>query len=370
MSQNQELALLGNYLDVDSGSNYINIGQVNRIINGDMRVDQRNNGASVSVATTYPFTLDRWQATNSQNSKFSVQQNAGSLTPPSGFVNYIGLTSASAYTLLSTDLFGLQQGIEGYNVADLGWGAAGASSVTLSFWVRSSLTGTFGGNMSNAAANRCYVFSYTINSANTWEYKTITVPGDTTGTWLKTNGCGMFLIFSIGAGSGKLTTAGSWGGTYYESVTGQTNVVGTNGATWYITGVQLEQGLAAQPFQRRHFGNELALCQRYYTKSYDYATVPGTATRNGIISAGYVAGASGAWATVNATFSVSMRTAATVAFWDGAGNSSKSSYWYNSAWSDNQTGISVGSSGTQSVLFYGNATVQQIAVHYTATAEF
>jgi len=239
-------------------------GMRNRIINGAMMIDQRNAGASVTP-TNGQYTLDRWAAYNGGvSSKFSVQQNAGSVTPPTGFKNYLGITSLSAYTPGASERFLIQQGIEGLNVADLNWGTSNAQSITIGFWVRSSLTGTFGGGVQNDAGNRFYVFSYTINSANTWEYKTVTIAGDTTGTWLTTNGGGIYLYFAIAAGSTYQGTPGSWGTTWYVGPTGQTNIVGTNGATLYITGVQLEKGSTATPFEYRPYGQELALCQRYY----------------------------------------------------------------------------------------------------------
>jgi hypothetical protein len=237
----------------------------NRIINGDMRIDQRNAGASVtpsSGVTTY--TVDRWATYGSQSSKFTIQQNAGSVTPPSGFTNYLGVTSSSAYSVSASDLFLVMHRIEGFNAADLDWGTANAKTVTLSFWVRSSLTGTFGGSLQNSSQNRNYPFSYTISAANTWEQKTITITGDTTGTWLTTNGIGIRLNFGFGVGSTYSGTAGSWSATEYYSTTGATSVVGTNGATFYITGVQLEVGSTATPFERRLYGQELANCQRYY----------------------------------------------------------------------------------------------------------
>jgi hypothetical protein len=260
MGKTASLASLGSIADTS-------LGFRNRIINGDMRIDQRNAGASVTPSTLYnTYTLDRWNTVYSVGSKFSVQQNAGSVTPPSGFKNYLGVTSLSAYTPGSGEQYTLVQNIEGYNVADLGWGAAGAQTVTLSFWVRSSLTGTFGGVLGNSAANRTYPFTYTISAANTWEQKTVTVAGDTTGTWLTTNGTGVQVIFSLGAGSTYLGTAGAWSGSTYTGATGQANIVATSGATFYITGVQLEAGSVASPFERRPYGTELALCQRYYAQ--------------------------------------------------------------------------------------------------------
>jgi hypothetical protein len=255
----------GAVLPVDLANGGQELGPRNRIINGDMRIDQRNAGASVTITNTAATTyvLDRWAAYGSNASRFSVQQNAGAVTPPTGFRNYIGATSLSAYSVGSSENFTLSQNIEGFNVADLGWGTASAQAVTLSFWVRSSLTGTFGGSVINSAINRSYPFSYTVSAANTWEQKTITIAGDTSGTWVTDNGIGIRLSFGLGVGSTLSTTAGSWASGFFISATGATSVVGTNGATFYITGVQLEAGTVATPFERRPYGTELALCHRY-----------------------------------------------------------------------------------------------------------
>lgn len=239
----------------------------NRIINGDMRIDQRNAGASVTPADGQ-YVIDRWQNYLTQASKFSVQRNAGAVTPPSGFTNYLGVTSLSAYSILASDIFATGQQIEGFNTADLAWGTASAQTVTLSFWVRSSLTGTFGGTLTNNAQNRFYPFTYTISAANTWEQKTVTIAGDTSGTWATDNTAGIRVRWGLGVGSNNSGTAGSWGGTSYWSATGATSVVGTNGATFYITGVQLEAGSVASPFERRDYGRELMMCQRYYAVVY------------------------------------------------------------------------------------------------------
>ena len=238
-------------------------GFKNRIINGAMVIDQRNAGASVTP-TDGQYTVDRWKARLTQASKYSVQQNAGSVTPPAGFNNYLGITSLSAYSVGASDYFFVTQAIEGFNAADLAWGTANAATVTLSFWVRSSLTGTFGGSFRAGPSTRSYAFSYTISSANTWEQKTITVAGDTSGTWAAGNAEWGQIDFGLGVGGNVSGTAGSWASATYLSSTGATSVVGTNGATWYITGVQLEKGSTATSFDYRPYGTELALCQRYY----------------------------------------------------------------------------------------------------------
>jgi hypothetical protein len=243
----------------------------NRIINGAMVFDQRRGGASVTP-TASGYTLDRWRAGLSVSSKFSVQQNAGAVTPPAGFKNYLGVTSLSSYTVGASEIFVITQAIEGFNTADLDFGTANAKTVTLSFWVRSSLTGTFGGSLANSDGTRSYPFSYTISAANTWEQKSITIVGDTSGTWVgATNGSGLSVLFGLGVGSTFSGTAGAWAGSDFRSATGAVSVVGTNDATFYITGVQLEVGTQATSFEYRQYTTELQLCQRYY-----YKTAPGS----------------------------------------------------------------------------------------------
>ena len=248
-------------IDSISNSQGSPFGFKNRIINGAMVIDQRNAGASITFNDGI-FPVDRFGSACSQSSKATAIQSS---TSPDGFSKSALITSSSAYTVLAGDFFNIFQNIEGFNTADLAWGTASAATVTLSFWVRSSLTGTFGGSIVNSALSRSYPFTYTINAANTFEYKTITIAGDTTGTWIGgTNGIGMRVYFGLGVGSTYSGTAGVWAATRYQSATGATSLVETNGATWYITGVQLEKGSQATPFDYRPYGTELALCQRYY----------------------------------------------------------------------------------------------------------
>ena len=232
----------------------------NRIINGDMRIDQRNAGASVTTSNSYP--VDRFLSFNNTDGAFSAQQDSSA---PAGFVNSVKITTTTAdATLTTTQQLSFQQRIEGTNVADFAWGTASAKTVTLSFWVRSSLTGTFGGALQNNAQDRTYPFTYSISVADTWEQKSVTIAGDTTGTWLTTTGIGIRLFFGLGAGPDRSGTAGAWNANNNASATGAVSVIGTLNATWYVTGVQLEVGSVATPFERRPYGTELALCQRYY----------------------------------------------------------------------------------------------------------
>jgi hypothetical protein len=276
----------------------------NRIINGAMVIDQRNAGASVTP-TSPTYITDRWQAYNNSGSgRYTIAQSS---TAATGFTNSLLVTSTGAYSVGAGDILVIRQAIEGFNIADLNWGTANAKTVTLSFWVRSSLTGTFGGSFSNNAADRNYAYTYTINSANTWEQKTVTITGDTTGTWLNTNGTGLNVWFQLGVGSTYTTsTTGSWISTSnIYGVTGATSVVGTNGATFYLTGVQLEAGSTASSFEYRSYGQELALCQRYLPVINLADSVGGFTS----LVSGYAAGSTSFYCTF--PYKVNVRTPAT-----------------------------------------------------------
>ena len=282
----------------------------NRIINGDMRIDQRNAGASVTLTNTGVYTVDRWQGVEDTDGGMTAQQDSSA---PAGFVNSLKCTTTTADGSLSATQYAVVlQKIEGTNISDLAWGTANARTVTLSFWVRSSLTGTFGGSLSNSANNRSYPFTYTISVADTWEQKSITIAGDTSGTWLTTTGVGINIHFGLGVGSTYSGTAGAWAGAQFLSATGATSVVGTNGATFYLTGVQLEVGTSATPFERRMYGQELALCQRYFEKSYNQDTAIAAATQTGMILMPNVLNFSSKAYTQTIYYKVTKRTTPTV----------------------------------------------------------
>ena len=300
-----------NYYDASGGSNAQlfgvasppnSMGFRNRIINGDMRIDQRNAGASVSLTSGGVFPVDRWKCFEDTDGTMTAEQVQ---VAPVGFIDSLLFTTGTADSSLSSAQFcAAFQFIEGFNVADLAWGTASASPITISFWVRSSLTGTFGGAVSNSATNRSYAFTYSISSVNTWEQKSITIAGDTSGTWENTNSTGIRLAFGLGVGSSYSGSAGSWAAANYMSATGATSVIGTASATFYITGVQLEAGTNASAFERRPYGTELMLCQRYYWKTYNQSTVPGSASS----SATYRARSySGSYAAAVVQFPVLMR---------------------------------------------------------------
>jgi len=312
-----------------SGSN--NVTMRNRVINGAMVIDQRNAGASItlgsgSTAGNYQgYVTDRayvqsFSSTTGNGAAFTAQQNAGSVTPPPGFTNYAGLTVTSTQaTLQNNSLYRIAQRVEGFNIADLGWGTASAQPITVSFWVRSSVTGTFGGAITNVAAGgtwRSYPFTYTISASNTWEYKTITIPGDTVSVWNVTNGVGIELSFAIGVSASWGGTPNTWQNSEVYGASGCVNLMATNGATFYITGVQLEEGTAASPFENRLYGTELALCQRYYSTGV-WAT-----------GAAYPS-AAGAISRSSTSFKVTMRATPTVTS-TSAGYFNASSITFNS----------------------------------------
>jgi hypothetical protein len=305
-------------------------GFKNRIINGAMVIDQRNAGASGTGTNNFP--VDRWRFEGSQSGKLTWGQNLNSITPPAGFAKYTGFSSSSAYSITSTDYNLFYQPIEGLNTADLGWGTANAQTVTLSFWVRSSLTGTFGGAVINSAQNRSYPFAYTINAANTWEQKTITIAGDTSGTWLTTNGSGIDIRFSLGTGSTYSSTANTWAAGQYWNSTGSTSLVGTSGATWYITGVQLEKGSAATSFDYRPYGTELQLCQRYYCSSFSPSESVGDAKSPGYKGAFTAYSGATGWIPFIA-FPVQMRANPTMtAYRADTGSTAGRWGYYNGGW--------------------------------------
>jgi len=272
----------------------------NRIINGAMMIDQRNAGASVTPTATGYYSCDRWTPQLTQASKFSVQQQT--TTIPTGFSYAQQFSVVSTYSVGASDYFGTEQRIEGFNTADLAWGTANAQTVTLSFWAYANNAGTYCGSLGNSGDTLSYVFTYTL-TANTWTKVSITIPGSTSGTWVgATNGIGVVVRFTLSAGSGfQTSTTNSWISGNYAVTSSSFNWIGTASATFYITGVQLEIGTSATPFERRLYNQELANCQRYYQYF------------GGEANYGYFGGTANITSTTNAflpiLFSVQMRSA-------------------------------------------------------------
>jgi hypothetical protein len=298
----------------------------NRIINGAMVIDQRNAGAAVSTSGSYP--VDRFLISNAVTS-FTAQR---STVAPAGFINSLLYTSTTGGSAGANDRLIIRHRIEGFNWADLGWGTASAKTVTLSFKVRSSLTGTFSGSLRNDNEDRSYPFSFTISSANTFEDKSITIVGDTTGTWQTGNATAVQLSFDMGSGSSKRTTASAWAAGDFVGVTGAVSVSATTGATFYITGVQLEVGTQATSFEYRQYTNELQLCQRYYQASaYGTTSYP----------------SSGGFARAYASFPVIMRATPTMTFTDlGSGGSSLATGSYTNGYFNTYQSLGSSSAAT------------------------
>ena len=244
----------------------------NRIINGDMRIDQRFNGAANNNinGNAVQHVVDRWWGSGTVGPRLRFQRNntngpsTSDTQLATGFPNYFGANTISSNTVNAGDMWRMSQVIEGFNIADLAWGTASASPVTLSFWSYSSVPGTHGGSIVNILGNRSYPFAYTINTANTWQYQTITIPGDTTGSWNTVNDVGMYLFYDLGYGSNWQQSAGSWYSGNYQTANGTVKIVNNANGSFYLTGVQLEKGSQATAFDFRHYTTELQLCQRYY----------------------------------------------------------------------------------------------------------
>ncbi len=339
----------------------------NRIINGDMRIDQRNAGA---VGTATGYTVDRWAYYDTQPSKGSWQRT-GPAAAPVGFPYALFFQSLSAYVSSATDVFELLQAIEADMVSDFAWGTANAQPVTLSFWAWSTLAGTFSGAILNYAATRSYPFSYSLPTANTWTKIIITIPGDTGGAWVMSGNSGAFyLIFDLGCGSTVRGTANAWQAGAFYGVTGSVSVVGTNNAAFQVTGVKLETGSVATPFNRQSLSKSLADCQRYYEKSYNAEDTPGTAT---IVSGEFLyasgAGSGLAGGGMSTRFSVAKRVQPTITVYSGLTGSPGAIFDQNSNVDVAATMLSL---GTKSFGWYGAPSVGDginFLIQWTADAE-
>lgn len=241
------------------------LGRQNRnsLINGNFLVDQRNNFTSITPINQQ-FVADRWRASINQTGKFTTAVSPLTSGQAPAYRNLL-MTSLSAYTSLATDMFCIAQPVEYQNIAHFGWGTVNARPVTLSFWAAASVAGIYSGSIINYAGNRSYPFTFNIATANTWTFFSITIPGDTAGTWSVANNAGaMLVLFDLGSGANYRATAGTWAAGNYFGATGAASFVATNAATFQITNVQLEMGQQATAFDWHSVGEELSLCQRYY----------------------------------------------------------------------------------------------------------
>jgi len=288
-----------NYMSAQGTS----FGMRNKIINGAMAINQRNT----AVTATETYGVDRFIFVKGNDATESAAQSTDA---PTGFsYSFRNTISVGDATIGATQYSGFKQNIEGYNIADLAFGTASAKSVTISFWIRSSVTGVYTGDIANSDFSRMCPFNFTINAANTWEYKTNTFPGCLDGTWNTTNGVGMvFQIYSALGSTYASGTANTWGSSGSNFGCGSpVNGIASNGNIFAWTGVQLEKGSQATPFEYKPHGTELALCQRYFQKT-NPDNVSGGVGSGGYSGSCFSTGAAG----VTYQFPVQMRAAPTV----------------------------------------------------------
>ena len=240
----------------------------NLIINGAMQVSQRGTSHQVTTAVGGYFTCDRWRFSqfNSYAADVDITMSQETDTPNQTFKNSFKALVVTGTSIVAGDAIVIEQIIEGQDIVRLAQGTSDAKKFTVSFWVKASATGTYCISLHSGksfGSNRSHVKEYTISSANTWEYKTVTVNGDTSGTWAEDNGAGLSLAFTLGAGSTYQGAADTWSDNDYFATSNQTQLTETTNATWLVTGVQLEVGEQATPFEHRSFADELARCMRY-----------------------------------------------------------------------------------------------------------
>ena len=327
----------------------------NLIANGNFRIDQRNGGASITTSAGNNFPVDRWLLYDAAGSDFTSEQDTDA---PTGHDFSLLVTSAAATSPGANDYYFVCQRIEGNNVAHLNFGSSDAQTVAISFYVKSSLTGTFSGALGNASFNRAYPFTYSISSANTWEQKTVTIAGDTAGTWATNNTTGLQVLWDLGSGTNRVGTAGAWVGSDHRGVSSSTQIVATSGATFRLAGVQLEVGEKATPFEHRSYGDELARCQRYFQLG-DHAVGRTTSTSNFELLYG---------------FPVDMRTGPTAALETNTAGvaqlgrsaveiTSLNNHWYNSVQSGGIAATSADTGMTANIVAVGH---QRGAISFSA----
>ena len=341
----------------------------NLIINGAMQVAQRGTSGT---STADIYTVDRFAV--GHGSPVNAMTFEQSTDTPDNFKNSLKVTAGTGASAGTTGYATLRQAIEGQNMAHLGFGTSAAKAITLSFYVKCSLTGTFGISIRNQAGDRAYAGTYVINSANTWEYKTVAIPGDASGTWPTDTGLGFNLFWDLGAGSNYDIAAGSWTtGSNMFGVESTVKLTETTGATFFITGIQLEVGETATPFEHRSFADELRRCQRYYEKSYAQGTNPGTGTAVNLIGTAGAQGntTTGELAGGKVRYMVTKRATPTIAVYDEAGTSAKCKRINYGVTATNGNGVVALNVGDTSfdVVSYSGLDASGLLFHFTADAE-
>lgn len=353
------------------------LGFRNRIIGGDFQTNPWQRGTTIAItAGSSGYGPDRFTATSAGANAFSLIKTADAPTVAQAGVYtssclHLDVTTQDA-SLAASDLCVINQHIEGYNIADLGFGQTGTRYVTLSFWVKSTITGTYGASLANSANNRSYVKEYTVDAADTWERKVLTFPVDTTGTWLYTNGVGLRVRWAVMAGTDFQTTADAWAAGNYLATSAQANGVSSTSNNFKLALIQLEAGAHASTFEAIDAKTVLSLCQRYYEKSFAQGSAPAQnfGTEGISLTRAIVAGANASsW---NIPYKVAKRTDPTLTFYNpSAANAEARDI---SAGADcSSTALSANSNDSTLIISAtGNAGSSQngaIAIHWAASAE-
>ncbi len=346
--------------------NLVQAGRKNMIINGGMNINQRNGGSSYTIPNATGGSYggpDRWAVNEATGGQVSVNMDGDPLNYPqvSHFSKAFQIACAGSDTSMgSTENTHFFQNIEGYNTVHLGWGSPEAKPVTLSFWVKTNQTGVYCVGLENNATNRCCIKEFYHDGSHTWQKFALTYPGCPDGTWEKTNGCGIRVRFCLASGDtyddGK---DGQWVNSD-ELVIGssQTNFMDSTNNRFFITGVQLEEGMEATPFEVRSYYEELSLCQRYYIKDTRTRGNGGTSVVTSSLDS--VAG-------VDVDFPVTMRTSPSLAFlgttYRNGGNSDAQVITDTGfTWGRKRTGAGGGAGSYEAIAAY-------IIGGYTATSE-
>jgi hypothetical protein len=283
----------------------------------------------------------------------------------------VDVTTADA-SIAAGDVFALRHRLEGLNAASFGFGHSGTRSVTLSFWVKSTKTGTFCISLTNSASDRCYIAEYTVSVSNTWEKKTLTIPVDTTGTWLYDTGIGLQVAFVLAAGATYQGVAGWQGGSFAWATSNQVNALDSTANNFKIALVQLEAGSVATPFETRPYGTELALCQRYYEKSFPMATAPATNTASGsAVIVPQIAGASAGVRPACLLFKVAKRAppSTTTCYNPNAANNQMRNSTIGADWSATSFSATENYIYTYGVSPAASASTNDCIFHWTADSE-
>jgi len=341
----------------------------NILYNGDFNIWQRGTTFTGIVDAYGP---DRWAWRDVGAGVVDLLRSTDVPDGQSAYSCHIDVTTADA-SLAVTDFYGLEYRVEGFDAIPLGFGTAEAASVAISFWVKSAKTGIHSVALQNSAVNRSYVAEYTVSVADTWEQKSVIIAGDTTGTWLKDNGIGLSIIFALAAGTNFTGTPGAWAATDDKASTNQVNVMDNAANNFRLSRVQLEIGTVAGDFAARAFPEELALCKRYFQKTFPYEVAP--ASNLGVADGclGYapkISGVSNYWASF--TLNTQLRVKPTVTFYNPFATGSN---WYNQIVAANSGAPSLGGQTHQSLLAIfnpqvaGDTNVSLVIIHAAMDSE-